>query len=347
MARVRAFTVVELLVVSAIMLVLVALLVPATQKVRERANQVACQNNLRQLGLAMHHYHAAQECLPPGMVCSGTNVSDAEATGFTFLLPYLEQETTYQLYHFDEAWYAPANYQAVAANVKLFFCPSNRDRGVLDLAPFAEQWKTTLPPAAGACDYVFCKGANGGLSHDPSKTPPAVRGVFGMVPSWKENAGLRLSDISDGTSNTMAMGDGSAGTAFYWVRDLQKPEEPALDASGQPIVLEQSWSAAGVGDTSHPWYGSILGVTAQYGLDPDPRDEPMNRRPATPTVYSANPLGDNRNGRDYVGGFRSLHPGGCNFLFCDGSVRFIADTIQPEAYRALSTYAGGEGLLDN
>src|SRR5260370_27910140 len=111
------------------------------------------------------------------------------------------------------------------------------------------------------------------------------------------------------------------------IRDLNNPDQPATDAlSGQPIMLEQSWSAAGVGDRSHPWYGSIFGVTAQYGLGADPQDEPMNRRPATPTLSSGDPRGDNRSGRDLLRGFRTLHSGGCNLLFCDGSVRLVSPT---------------------
>jgi prepilin-type processing-associated H-X9-DG protein len=339
-----AFTMVELLVVLAIMGTLIALLVPAVQKARETSKLVQCQNNLRQLGIALHHYHGVHDCLPPAMVCSASNLSDAESTGFTFLLPYLEGDNTYRQYQFDQPWYATVNYGPVGVSIRLFLCPSNREEGTLDLAPFASQWNTPLPPVAGVCDYLFCKGANGGLSSDPTKTPPSVRGVFTIVPSWRQNLGLRLGDIADGTSNTLAMGEGSAGTPLYPIRDLTNPDQPAIDLSGLPIELEQSWSAAGIGDTSHPWYGSVLGVTGQYGLDPDPRDEPMNRRPATPTVYGADPAGDGKSGKDYVGGFRSVHSNGCNFLFADGSVRFVSQSIRPEIYRALSTSAGGENI---
>ncbi len=335
------FSLVELLVVIAIIAGLIALLLPAVQKVREVASRMRCQNNLRQLGIAMHHYHDSAGSFPPGMVSSQWNISDAEATGFTLLLPYLEQDNTYRIYHFEEPWYQPSNFQAVGTQVKLFYCPSNREGGALDLGPIAAQWNVVLPPQAATCDYAFSRGANGAIHRDWTRIPLPVRGVFNIRPPGEP--GVRIEDIQDGASNTFAMGEAAGGTNRYQARDLNNPNQPAIDPlTGQPAILEQSWSAASVGDTSHPWYGSVFGVTAQYGLGPNPRDEPMNRRPGTPTVYSGDPSGYNTTLNDYISGFRSLHHGGGNFLFCDGGVRFITQTISPDLYRALSTYAGGE-----
>jgi prepilin-type processing-associated H-X9-DG protein len=154
---------------------------------------------------------------------------------------------------------------------------------------------------------------------------------------------VRLTDIHDGLTNTLAIGDAAGGNVRYLVGDVANPGQPVLPpfVTG-PVPMEQSWGAASLTDAVHPWYAGLFGTTAQYGQAPDPRDEPMNRRPGTPSIVGNDLSGTNASGRDYCSGFRSLHTGGCNFLLADGSVRFLTESIAPATYRALSTYDGGE-----
>src|SRR5262245_45315380 len=140
----RALTLIELLVVIAIISVPIGLLLPAVQKVREAANRLSCRNHLKQLGLALHNYHDAHGEFPGGIIAID-DVQDGWATGFTYLLPFIEQQNLQNLYRFDVAWYDAANSTAVGTEVKLFFCPPNRKTGRMDLRPIAAQWTPALP----------------------------------------------------------------------------------------------------------------------------------------------------------------------------------------------------------
>lgn len=305
------FSLVELLVVVAIISLMMALLLPMVQKVREAANGIRCANNLRQLGIALHHYHLDYERFPPGIVSFSSDLADGDATGFTKLLPYLEEDNVYRRYDFDQPWYARVNYEPVGMPIRILYCPSNRTRGSLDLAPFAAQWGTPLPPFAAGTDYAFCKGANAALTRTPGRIPGQARGVFDV------NSKVRIADIHDGTGQTIAMGDASAGSDYYRVRDLNNPSRAATDStSDQPYAIEQAWAAGCTTNMAYPYYGSVFAVTAQYGMAPNPRDEPMSpmNRLVAPTVDGGDVAGDNSSGLDWVSGFRSMHPFGCHPL---------------------------------
>jgi prepilin-type N-terminal cleavage/methylation domain-containing protein/prepilin-type processing-associated H-X9-DG protein len=355
LCRRRGFTLIELLVVLAIVGVLLALLLPAVQKVREAAARMKCQSNLRQIGLALHSFHDTYGFLPPGLATEGNN-QDCYHTGFTYLLPYLEQDNIFRLYQMDTQWYGTANYTAVEQQVPIFFCPSNRTSGTINLTPFIEQWGGSMPPFVGACDYVLCKGANACLWTDVSGIPLQARGLFNeeqygsvLAPSggapWVPipQQPVNFTNITDGLSNTIAVGEAAGGNSYYVVGDINDLSQPAVEPFiNGPATMDQAWAAASMGDYQHPWYAGILGVTAQIGFGANPMDEPMNRRPGMPTILGGDPTGSNAGGLDRVSGFRSMHMVGCNFLFADGSVHFLPQAIDPVVYRALSSYAGGE-----
>jgi prepilin-type N-terminal cleavage/methylation domain-containing protein/prepilin-type processing-associated H-X9-DG protein len=334
MSQRRAFSLIELLVVMAIMAVLFAMVSGGVIKAREAAARIACTNNLKQIGFALQNYHAAQGCLPPGVICKDSALVHGDTTGFTLLLPHLDEMTTYAMYNYDESWYGSANYEAVAKELRIFYCPSNRTKGTINVGEAAGMWgDTSVPPKVGACDYAFCKGASGMIPRDSNRTPLKLRGVFGVRPD-DESGGTRLEDVIDGTGRTIAIGDATGHNPKYETRAMKGSGSVTDPGTGKPALIDQSWSAASIADVGHPFYGSVFAVTSQNGSSL----EPMNRRPCTPTVAG---------GGDMTSGFRSMHGNGCNFLFCDGSVHFISKSIRSDVYRALSTYAGQETVAQD
>jgi prepilin-type N-terminal cleavage/methylation domain-containing protein/prepilin-type processing-associated H-X9-DG protein len=216
--RWRAFTLIELLVVIAIIAVLIGLLLPAVQSVREAANRMACTNNLKNLGLALHNFENTRGKLPPGNVQGPfpeAGVTEPVQHGWApYILPFIEQQPLLDLYRWDLDMYVPLNQPVAARQLKLFQCPS---------APEQDRFMTFgafMWGGKGACgDYAPA------FSVDPILVargwidrPADYRGV--LVP----NAMTRLHDITDGTANTILLTE-VAGRPRQWRAGRAGPDQ--------------------------------------------------------------------------------------------------------------------------
>jgi prepilin-type N-terminal cleavage/methylation domain-containing protein len=192
----RGFTLIELLVVIAIISLLVGLLMPAVQKAREAARKISCANNLRQLGLALANYHNNFNQFPP------SRLNDYQATWLVLLMPYVEQDNLYYQWNLNATYYDQTNI-ARQSPVKGYYCPSRRSASSdpsLSISgdyPSFGQGTTNVPGALG--DYAANIGTTGFDYPTPTANP---NGCFQLGPK-----GLPISSISDGTSNTIMVGE--------------------------------------------------------------------------------------------------------------------------------------------
>jgi prepilin-type N-terminal cleavage/methylation domain-containing protein/prepilin-type processing-associated H-X9-DG protein len=305
----RAFTLIELLVVIAIIAVLVGLLLPAVQKVREAANRSKCQNNLKQLGIAVHAYHDAFDRIPPNAKTVHYNwAADSTVAGpdtwtwIARILPYIEQGTLAAQYNIPNGTLGQAQ-AGIATVIPLLLCPSD---GGEPNNP-ATDWANIPGISMGLTNYKGCSGSNWGFNTsgtfttafpvaDPSLGPspnPAEDGLDhgnGVFYRTDGNRPLRLPGITDGTSNTFLIGE-----------DLHSFDKHC-------------------GGWAYPNYvNSTCAIPLNYA-------DPGGTYADWPNRYS----------------FHSKHTNGANFCFADGGVRFVSDGINLATYRALATIRGGE-----
>jgi prepilin-type processing-associated H-X9-DG protein len=337
------------LVVIAIIAVLIALLLPAVQSAREAARRAECVNNLKQIALASHNYESSQGSFPMGNMyilfndpygfyppgsCQRWWVVNA----FTYIMPYLEQGNMYAAYNFNRAYNSRSNFTAMEQRVAAYICPSDQPAGV-PAAGFIRtsqssygmsrgqqeniyyNWAVSAWPDPNAQNYQNCNAANGD-------------GAFGADIAYK------VSNFTDGTSNTFLFGEmsklpgeGQWSNWHFW-NYTAAFVAPTWGGS-------QPWG-------SGPWPATGAFVIPRLNSPPDTTGNTITTCFAKcivptdwydPVVNASGQAACTQLGQ---WAFRSFHPGGANFAFCDGSVKFIKNAINPMTYRALGTRAGSE-----
>jgi prepilin-type N-terminal cleavage/methylation domain-containing protein/prepilin-type processing-associated H-X9-DG protein len=345
--RRAAFTLIELLVVIAIIAILIGLLLPAVQKVREAAARIKCQNNLKQLGLAAHNYESTNNTLPPGAgpLPDQTKFSSSNQRPSlqVMILPYVEQANKYNQFDMTQDVKASAvNAAARHQDVPIYLCPSDPSTGTFAESGAPDGRSNYFGSLGG---NAYCRpsaGGTGGLFYiDISSTLLARGGNPGAY---------RITDVTDGTSNTamfaeIIRGDNSSPTTVP-----PKPQDARIISSGWVTDGQRVVNGTDTFSACNVASGGI-----RYG-------GLMYYRDFLPTEFYTHTVPPNFKGGDCLDGTvrpgemtgsalwaghiasRSYHTGGVNVCFADGSVHFVADSIDPTIWYQLGTRAGGEAI---
>jgi len=321
-ARARtAFTLVELLVVVAIIGVLVGLLLPAVQAARESARRTTCVNKLRQVGQAMHNYADANKRLPQAcasLATSGTvgeRDTNSGATWVVFVLPFIELDSLGAAYDHSASSRHATNNAITKNQLSELICPSH--------PPVPQRFSDAATGVANPTGFVgFAKGnyaANVGSERFDSYENPLTRGPFSVHKCY----GAKWHELSDGTSYTVL---------------ASEIINASLNAQGDD---RGAWGwATGPTFSGRTWEDRWVVLTPNN----------LSARDSAPYVNndSTNRIFHFRSRSDCCGGVgaRSFHPAGCNFVFGDGAVRTLADTIDPTTYQRLLSMADGQVVGD-
>jgi prepilin-type N-terminal cleavage/methylation domain-containing protein/prepilin-type processing-associated H-X9-DG protein len=304
----RGFTLIELLVVIAIIAVLIALLLPAVQAARDAARRSQCVNNLKQLGLGMQNYHDTMGAFPIGIQSAPRRAWSLCVLGF------IEQTNLFNATNFTTDFYQPQNTTVILVNVQVYDCPSDPNASSIEEPTSAyPRAKANYMVNYGNTHYDQDRANNPfSMSNPPNASYTNVNFFSGP---FYLNSSSGIKSITDGTSNTMLMSEVVIGITIQGNSDHRGD------------IYNNDNNCA----TFNGW------TTPNTLQIPDAMIGYCNPQPIAPCNGSPNPA-------ESYNTARSFHPGGVNVGFCDGSVRFIKNTVAIQPWRSLSTMNGAETI---